>query len=178
MLQTLALALLAAIAAFAIYVATLPSTFTVAREALIAAPPEAVFAAVNDFRKWQAWSPWAKLDPNAKGTFSGKDEGVGSSFAWDGNRAVGAGRMTITESKPHERIVLRLEFTKPMVATNTTVFTFKPERGGTHVTWAMSGESNFIGRAMCVFMDMDKMVGGKFEQGLANMDATLRPPAV
>ena len=177
MLKMIFLGLLLALAAFAAYVAMLPSQFAVERSAIIAAPPQAVFAQVNDFHKWQEWSPWAKLDPNAKAVFEGKDAGEGASFSWDGNSEVGSGKMTITESKPDERIAMRLEFTAPMTATNTTVFTFKPEGAGTRMTWNMSGENNFIGRAMCLFMDMDKMVGSMFEKGMENINAMVAKKA-
>lgn len=165
--------LLLAGAAFAAYVAMQPSQFAVERSAVIAAPPAAVFSQVNDFHKWQEWSPWAKLDPNAKAVFDGKDQGEGASFAWQGNREVGSGKMTITESKPDERITMKLDFTAPMTASNITVFTFKPEGQGTRMTWTMSGENNFVGRAICMFMDMDKMVGTKFEEGMKNINALL-----
>jgi uncharacterized protein YndB with AHSA1/START domain len=173
MLKKILLVLLAIVGAFAVYVAMQPSAFAVQREATIAAPPAAVFAQVNDFHKWQDWSPWAKLDPNAKATFEGADQGEGAAFAWAGNSDIGEGRMTITESKPNERIAMRLEFEKPMQATNTTVFTFKPEGEGTHVTWTMSGHNDFFARAICMLMDMDKMVGGQFEQGFDNLRGVL-----
>ncbi len=169
MFKKIALALVAIVAVFLLYVAIQSPNFRVARTGRIAAAPEAVFPHVNDFHKWDAWSPWAKLDPKAKNTFSGPDSGKGAHFAWDGNHDVGAGSMTITESKPSELILIQLDFIKPMQGTNVTEFTFKPEGKETVVTWTMTGESNFIGRLFCTFMNMDKMVGGKFDEGLASL---------
>lgn len=167
LLQALAVALLG----FAAYVAMLPSEFRVERSGKIGAPPEKVFALVNDLHKWNDWSPWAKLDPNAKNGFEGSDAGVGASFNWDGNDEVGSGKMTIVESKPNELVRLKLEFNRPMQGTNDTQFTFKPDNaGGTLVTWTNSGHNGFIGRAICLFMNMDKMLGGMFEKGFANMN--------
>ena len=177
MLKTIFLGLLTAIAAFAIYIAAQPSEFSVKREAVISAPPDAVFAQVNDFHKWEAWSPWAKRDPNAKATFEGEASGKGAGFGWSGNSEIGEGKMLITESTPNERIRMRLDFTKPWPATNDTLFTFKPEGQGTRMTWEMSGHNNFIGRVFCFFMDMDKMVGADFEQGMANIGGVLKPKA-
>jgi uncharacterized protein YndB with AHSA1/START domain len=77
--------------------------------------------------------------------------------------------MTITESVPGERIVLQLEFVKPFEGSSTTEFTFRPEDGGTHVTWTMSGTNNFVSKAVSLFMDCDKIVGAQFEQGLDNI---------
>lgn len=145
------------------------SEFRVSRSAAISAPPSEVFVQVNDFHKWKAWSPWAKLDPNSNETFEGPSAGTGAIFAWAGNREVGEGRMTITESRPSDLILIKLEFFKPMEGISTTEFTFKPEGDQTVVTWTMTGHHGFMGKAMCLFMNMDKMVGGQFEQGLASM---------
>ena len=146
-----------------------PAAYRVARSATIAAPPAAVFAQVNDFHNWDAWSPWAKMDPHAKATFDGPASGAGAGFAWDGNSDVGAGHMTITQSHPSDRIRIKLEFVRPFAGTNDTLFTFEPAAGGTQITWAMSGEKNWFAKAMCMYMSMDTMVGGDFEKGLATM---------
>ncbi|MCC7253932.1 SRPBCC family protein [Hyphomicrobium sp.] len=172
MLKRILLAVVAVVLAFVVYVALQPSAFRIERSTIVVAPPEAVFAEVNDFHNWQAWSPWAKLDPDAKATFEGPDSGEGAVFRWAGNAAVGEGSMTLLESKPHERIRIRIDFLKPWSGTNTTEFTFKPDGPRTVVTWAMSGEQDFIQKAICVFMNPDKMVGGEFEKGLASMKAT------
>jgi hypothetical protein len=156
---------------FIIVVAMQPDDFSVRRSAAIAAPAPAVFAQVNDLHRWDAWSPWARLDPAAKKIFEGPSAGPGAAFAWAGNNQIGEGRMTITESRPNELVRFRLEFLKPFRATNAAEFTFRPESGRTVVTWTMSGPSNFISKAIGLFIDCDKMVGGQFEQGLANMKA-------
>lgn len=152
-----------------IVIATRPDDFRVSRSAVLPAPPATVFTQVNDLHKWEAWSPWAKLDPNSKITFAGPAEGAGSSMAWVGNEKVGEGKMTITESRPGELIRMRLEFVKPFEAMSETEFVFKPDAGGTLVTWTMRGKNNFMGKAISLVMDCDKMMGGQFEQGLDNM---------
>ena len=157
------------IAIFAVVVAMQPSHYQVQRSATINAPAAVVFNQVNDFHKWDAWSPWAKLDPNMKTTHEGSPAGTGAVYSWTGNSDVGEGKMTITDSKPGELIKIKLEFIKPFAATSDTVFNFKPQGNQTAVTWTMDGENNFVGKAMCLFMNMDKMVGGDFEKGLAQM---------
>ena len=170
MLLKIALALAVLVIAFLVTAALSPKTFRVARSATLPAPPAAVFPHVNDFRAWQGWSPWEKLDPDLQRTYEGPAAGVGASYAWTGNNKVGAGRMTITESRPHELIRLRLEFLKPFAATNTADLTFTPAgEGRTTVTWTMNGETNFICRGLPPFMNMDKMIGASFEQGLASL---------
>jgi uncharacterized protein YndB with AHSA1/START domain len=161
------------IAVLAGVIAMQPENYSYTRSAVFNAAPAAVFAQVNDFHKWEAWSPWAKLDPNAKNTFEGPAEGAGSSFAWDGNNQVGAGKMTITESTPPSRIVLKLEFIKPFPGTSQTEFTFMPEGNGTKMTWTMSGKNNFIGKAMGLIMNCEKMIGEQFEKGLSNLKAVV-----
>lgn len=169
MLKKIALAAAALLAAFVVYVALQPSDFRVARSATIQAPAADVFAHVNDLHKWQDWSPWAKLDPAAKASFEGPQAGPGAVFKWDGNSQVGAGTMTVTESQLGELVRIKLDFVKPMAGTSTTEFTFKPQGNQTTVTWAMFGQNNFLSRAICTFINQDKMIGGAFEQGLANM---------
>jgi uncharacterized protein YndB with AHSA1/START domain len=118
---------------------------------------------------WEAWSPWAKLDPNAKPAFSGADAGAGAAMAWDGNNRVGTGKMTITESQPGSLIRFRLDFQKPMKATNTAEFTFRAEGGQTVVTWSMAGKNNLPGKVFGLFMDCEKLCGCQFEKGLASL---------
>lgn len=177
MLKTIALAVLGMTAAFAAYVAVQPSAFRVVRTGKIDAPPAQVFAQVNDLHKWQAWSPWAKLDPKATNSFEGPEAGKGAAMSWAGNRDVGEGKMTIVESNPNDSITFRIDFAKPMQATNTTLFTFKPDGDGTIVTWDMSGNNTFTSRVVCTFMNMDKMVGGMFETGLGNLNKVVGQPA-
>jgi hypothetical protein len=154
---------------FAVVVALQPSEFRIARSTTIAAPPAVVFAQVNDFHKWGGWSPWEKIDPALKRSYSGPDQGAGAVYAWTGNKEVGEGRMTIMESRPGDLVRIKLEFFKPFEATNTADFTFKPEGNQTAVTWAMTGPKNFMIKAVHLFMNMEKMVGPMFEQGLASM---------
>src|ERR1041385_3185997 len=154
---------------FCVVVAMQPAHYTVERSATINAPAPVVFAQVNDFHKWQAWSPWEKLDPNIKKEFSGAPAGTGAVYSWVGNSDVGEGRMTITDSGPSSSIKIKLEFIRPFAATNATDFTFTPQGNSTNVKWTMSGDNNFVGKAFSMFMNMDKMIGNDLEKGLAQM---------
>jgi hypothetical protein len=165
----LALAFIAII--FIVAVAGQPCEFTVSRSLKISAPPEKIFPHVNDLHQWNNWSPWAKLDPNAKVTFSGPDAGVGEAMRWDGNSKIGVGRMTIIDSQPDSVIRLRLDFEKPMLATNTAEFSFLPDARQTLVTWAMRGKNSVGGKIFGLVFNFDKMVGDKYEEGLANLKA-------
>ena len=156
---------------FAIVIAGRPDEFVISRATRISAPLERVFPRVNELRKWEDWSPWAKLDPGAKNTFEGPAAGVGSAMAWDGNKKVGAGKMTIIESKPSDLIRIKLEFLRPFQATNTAEFNFKPERAQTVVTWSMSGKNNLFFKAFSLLMNFDDMIGKDFEKGLASLKA-------
>jgi hypothetical protein len=168
-LKKILIGFVAILAIFSIVVALQPPDFAVSRSASMATPPAAAFAQVNDFHRWEAWSPWAKLDPAMKKKFDGPAAGTGALYSWEGNDQVGEGRMTIIDSRPGELVRIKLEFLKPFAATNETDFTFKGDAAQTTVTWTMSGRKNFIQKAFCLFMDMDKMVGGDFEKGLAQM---------
>jgi len=159
----------AVVVLFVIVVAQQPRTFRVVRNTTIAAPPAAVFVRVNDLHEWEAWSPWQKIDPAMTQTYDGPPAGVGSSMWWSGDKKVGQGRMTITESRPDDFVRLRLEFIRPFKATNNVEFTLQPQADQTLVTWAMTGERNFFFKAFGLFMSMEKMVGGDFERGLAQL---------
>jgi hypothetical protein len=171
MLKKILISLAALVVVFLVVAALQPNEYRVARTASISAPPAVVFAQLNDLHKWQEISPWAKLDPAAKNTFEGPAAGPGAVLAWTGNSEVGEGRMTITESRPNELIKMRLEFVKPFASTAITEFSFEPKGGQTAVTWTMSGQKNFISKAFCLFVNMDKCLGGQFEDGLANLKA-------
>jgi uncharacterized protein YndB with AHSA1/START domain len=169
MLKKTLFALLGIIAALAVIVVLQPSDFRISRSTTIAAPAATVFEQVNDFHKWDGWSPWAKLDPNMKQSHEGAPTGVGASYWWSGNDQVGEGRMTLTESRPSEMIRIKLEFLKPFAATNTAEFSFKPDGNQTTVTWSMFGSNNFMAKAFGLVMNMDKLVGADFEKGLAQL---------
>ena len=146
-----------------------PEDLKITRAATFNASPSVVFEQVNDFHKWDAWSPWAKIDPTMKVTHSGAPAGSGAVYAWAGTGEAGEGKMTITQSHPTDHIAIDLEFIKPFAARNVTEFTFKPNGDKTDVTWTMTGKKNFITKAFCLVVDMDKMIGADFEKGLAQM---------
>ena len=169
MLKKILIGVVVVIAAFLIFVVTRPADFRVERSATIAAPAQALFEQVNDHHKFNAWNPFLKVDPNVKNTYSGPDSGVGAVCSWDGNKDIGAGSSTITESKPGELVRERMDWKRPMEGTSTVEFTFKPQGDKTVVTWAMYGKNGFMGKAISLFMDIDKMCGPQFEQGLADL---------
>ncbi|MFE7421420.1 transcriptional regulator [Rhodococcus sp. ACS1] len=145
--------------------------FLVERSTVIDASPDVVQPLLDDFRKWQAWSPWEDVDPDLKRTYSGPDSGVGASYAWEGNRKAGSGQMVITESVPGSKVVLDLTFLKPFKAENVTTFLLEPNGAGTTVRWQMTGKNNLFFRIVGVVFPMDKMVGKDFEKGLAQLKA-------
>ena len=169
MIKKILIGFAALIAVCLIVVATRPSDYRVERSATIAASPAVLFEQVNDHHKFAVWNPFLKVDPNVKNTYSGPDSGVGAVCSWDGNREIGAGSATITESKPGELVRERMDWKRPMTGTSTVEFRFKPDGDKTVVTWAMYGKNGFMGKAVSIFMDCDKMCGLQFEQGLADL---------
>ncbi len=171
MLKIIAIAILVAVVAILIYATTKPDTFRVERTTTIKAPPEKVFALIDDFHHWTTWSPYENKDPDMKRTHSGAASGKGAIYEWDGNKNVGKGRMEVTESSPPSRIVIKLDFLAPFEAHNTAEFTLQAQGDSTQVTWAMYGPANYVSKLMTVFFSMDKMVGDDFAIGLANLKA-------
>lgn len=176
MIKKILLVLVALLVTLVVVILLQPDDFRITRSATMAAPAAGVFEQVNNFQRWGAWSPWEKLDPNIKRTFEGPESGVGATYSWAGDGQAGEGRMTIVESRPGELVRIKLEFIKPFAATNAAEFTFKPSGNNTEVTWDMSGEQNFLSKGIGLVMDMDKMVGGEFEKGLANLKAIVEAP--
>ena len=171
MIKIIVIVLVVIVAAILGYAATRPDTFSVQRAASIKAPPEKIFPLIDDFHRWTVWSPWEKLDPDMKRTFSGSAAGKGAAYAWQGNSKVGEGRMEILDDPAPSKIVIKLDFIKPFEGHNTATFLLVPKGEVTDVTWTMDGPSPFVSKLIGVFMNMDKMIGNDFEAGLANLKA-------
>ncbi|WP_395748377.1 SRPBCC family protein [Prosthecobacter sp.] len=169
MIKKILLGLVAIIAVICILASFQSDDMNVTRSATTTAPPATVFKIVNDFRQWDAWSPWAKKDPAMKKSLEGPPEGVGAIYKWSGNSEVGEGSTTLVESKPDEKIGMKLAFVRPFAGTSDVQFTFTPEGSGTKITWAMQSKKPFIGKIMSMFMDCEKMCGDQFLEGLANL---------
>jgi hypothetical protein len=169
MLTLVLIVLAVLLAGFLVAAARQPDELRVRRSLVVSAPAARAFAQVNDLHRWLEMSPYAKLDPAATYTFAGPPAGVGASLAWSGNVKVGAGRLTITESRPDELVRFKFEFFKPWYCTNTTDFTFRPAGAGTEVTWDMSMKNNFVAKASGLLMNMDRAMGETFEEGLVNL---------
>ena len=171
MVKKIVIAAVVLLAALLVYAATKPDTFSVERSASIKAPPEKIFAVLNDFLRWEAWSPWEKKDPAMKRTFSAVTSGKGAVYAWEGKRDVGQGRMEIAESVAPSKVAIKLDFVKPFETQNIVEFTLEPKGDSTNVTWAMQGPMPYISKLITVFVNMDSMIGKDFEAGLANLKA-------
>jgi uncharacterized protein YndB with AHSA1/START domain len=143
-------------------------TFRVERSTIVGAPAKAIFPLIDDFHRWADWSPFEKMDANLEKTYSGPAKGRGATYAWVGKKA-GAGRMEILTSEAPSKIVIQLDFTKPMAAHNIAEFTLEPQAVGTKVTWAMTGPHTLMTKLMHLVFPMDKMVGPQFAEGLANL---------
>src|SRR5450432_2439033 len=167
MVKKIFIVLLVLGAGVVVFASTRPDNYHVERATRMAAPAAVIFAQLEDFKAWPAWSPWEKKDPQMKKTFSGPPTGVGSSYAWKGNKEVGSGRMSIVVSEPPSHIRYQLEFLEPFAAVAATGFTLVPQGDQTLVTWAMDGSNNFLGKVFSIFMDMNKLIGGDFETGLS-----------
>ena len=154
--------------------ASKPDSFVITRSAVINASATNIFPHVNNLRQWDAWSPWVKMDPQSKVTFTGPEAGVGASMKWESQKdELGIGTMTITESIGGEKIVMKMDIEKPMPASNMSEFTFKPSGMGTEVIWSLKGKADFMGKIMDVILNLDKMVGDMYEKGLANLKAVV-----
>ena len=171
MLKIILIVIVVLIAGVLIYAATRPDSFQVQRSATLNASPEKISPLISDFHNWGAWSPWEKIDPSMRRTFSGAPAGKGAVYEWSGNGKAGAGRMEILEASP-TKVSIQLDFIKPFEGHNLTDFTLEPQPGCPNVTrvnWDMHGPSPYLSKLMGVFMNLDRLIGKDFEQGLANL---------
>lgn len=169
MLKKILMALAIVIAILVIVIMTRPAAYQVERSVTVSAPATVVYAEVSDLKRWAGWSPWESRDPNMSKEYTGTPGTVGHGQTWSGNSDVGSGKMTFTAVTPNERIALSLEFIEPFASVASTAFQFKARDGGCLVTWSMSGENDFMGKAFSLFMNMDDMIGADYEQGLASL---------
>jgi hypothetical protein len=174
MFKKIALGIVVLVAAVLVYAATRPGSLHVQRAARISAPPDKIFPLINDFHTWSSWSPYEKVDPAMKRSYSGAANGKGAVYEWEGNSMVGQGRMEITDTSHPSRVTIKLDFIKPLEGHNVAQFTMVPgsnEGDSTIVTWTMDGPTPYIGKLIGVFVNMDTMIGKDFETGLANLKA-------
>jgi hypothetical protein len=166
MIALIIILVVAALVTFLLVVVSKPNNFRMQRSLTINAPADVIYAHIDDFHKWQAWSPWEQLDPDLKRTYSGAPSGIGAVYDWQGNGKAGQGRMTIREATPAHRLLINLDFIKPFPATNSAEFLLQPSGDATVVTWAMFGPSPFMSKLMGSLMNMDDLIGKDFERGL------------
>jgi len=171
MLKTIAIIVVLLIGGVLLYAATQPDTFRIHRTASIKAPPDKIFALINDLRRFNTWNPYERKDPNLKGSYSGAVSGKGAVYAFAGNQDVGKGSVEITDSAPPHKVSMQLHMIEPMEARNNVEFTIEPRGDSTSVTWAMHGPVSYFGKIVHLFLNVDRMVGGDFEAGLANLKA-------
>ncbi|GGY79271.1 SRPBCC family protein [Pseudoduganella plicata] len=150
---------------------TRPDTFEVRRSIAVNAPAAKIAGYLNDFHQWTVWSPWERLDPAMRRTYSGPPRGQGAVYAWSGNDKVGEGRMEIVDDGAPTRIVIKVDFVKPFASQAQTVFELTPQGSGTVVTWTMSGPTPFISKLVGLFASMDDMIGDDVDEGLRRLKA-------
>lgn len=175
MIKTICLILAVAAVGLLIFAATKPDTFEIRRTILVEAPPEKVYAVLEDFDRAKEWSPYEQKDPNLKRERSGPAKGKGAIYRFQGNKDAGTGTIEVIDAVPPNRVTLRLDMTEPMAVSNRVDYIVAPAAGASQsrVTWAMSGAMPYIAKVFSIFLDMDKIVGKDFEQGLANLKAVV-----
>jgi len=171
MFKSIGIVIVVLIAGVLVLAATRPDTFRVQRTTSIKAPPEKIFALIDDLHRFNTWNQYEKKDPNIKGTYSGAASGKGAKYSFDGNGNVGKGSIEITEASPPRQVAMELHMTAPIEARNAIEFTLDPRGDVTNVTWAMHGPVSFPAKIIHLFFNMDRMVGGDFEAGLASLKA-------
>lgn len=171
MLIIIAIIISVAIIMALILATTKPDSFRIERSINIKAPPEKIFPLIIDFHHMNTWSAWDKVDPAMQRSFTGAESGKGAMYAWHGNKEIGQGIMEILEATASSKVLIKIDFYKPFEAHNMVEFTLLPHGEATTVSHAMYGSSPYLSKLMSLVFSMDKMVGSKFEEGLASLKA-------
>ena len=171
MLKIIVIAVVVLVAGVLLFAASRPDTFHVQRTASIKAPPEKIFALINNMQRFISWNPFTRKDPNIMESYSGPASGKGAVTAFDGNREVGKGSLEITDSLSPSKVMMQLRMTEPMQVSNQIEFTLEPQGDVTQVTWSMRGPVPYFAKVIHLVFNMDRMVGDEFATGLASLKA-------
>ena len=161
-----------ALVLLAVTLMTTPPRHHVEKSIVINAQPEAVFEQVNNLRNFNTWSPWAKMDPQAKYNFDGPPSGEGSRMTWDGPK-IGKGSQEITISGKNLMVMNTLKFDGfPGDYFSEIKFTPVPE--GTLVTWSYDSDlttAGSMGTAMgkITTIIMQGSMEEQYDAGLRNL---------
>jgi hypothetical protein len=169
MLGTIGIIVLVIIAGILVFASTRPNTMRIERKTSVKAPPERIAPFITDFHKWAQWSPYEKLDPAMKKTFSGAESGKGATYAWSGNSKAGEGTMEIIDADKPTRTAVRITFKRPFKSEGVSEFLLMPRGESTDATWEMTSPTNFVTKLMGMFMNMDDLIGRDFAVGLENL---------
>ncbi len=176
MLNIFLIVLVIAIAIVLILAATKPDVYTVSRSQLINASAEQLHAIINSPREFERWSPYAPKDPQMQNTYSGPASGVGARTDFVGNSQVGTGSVEIMRSAAPSEVVMQLTMIKPFSAQNEVVYSIQPQGSATQVTWAMTAKCPYFAKIISVFINMDKMIGKDFADGLTRLKVLAEKP--
>lgn len=169
-LRGLFLILLGLVALFLVTGVFLPQSAHVERSMTTTASPATVYGLVDGFKRFNEWSPWARLDPATKYTYSGPETGVGARMEWvSANPDVGSGSQEVIDVEPGRRVTNKLDF--GMDNPTTATISLVPEGTGTRVTWTL--DTDFSGSLLGRYfgLALDRMVGPDYEKGLAQLKA-------
>ena len=155
-----------AVVAILAYSFTLPSSTRVERTVTIERPAATVFAQLDDFRRFQLWSPWADIAPDVTTIeFEGPRRGVGAIMRWQSESPeVGSGSQTIVESVPYERVVTALVFDE--FGENGAGYDLVATGASTEVTWWLDQDHGMNPASRIIGSMLDGMVGPSYERGL------------
>lgn len=167
LLKSVAVVLLVGVAAVLVAAANRPDSFRVVRSATVQADAVKLHPLINDLHQFNTWNPFERKDPDIKGEYRGPAAGPGAAYHFEGGKS-GSGSLRVVHSAP-QQVTMELHMLKPMEGRNRIVFTLQPRGNATEVTWAMDGPMPFVSKLITMFVDMDRMIGGDFENGLATL---------
>lgn len=148
----------------------LPGEARVERSIGIAAPPEKVFAAIGNLRRWPEWSPLLAIDPAVRFEFDGPEAGgVGQQLRWtSANPMAGQGRHRVAGLVPGESVAIETVYDN--FGSSSARLDVAPDGAGSRVTWSFQSPLPGVFDRWAGLL-IDRTVGRDHEAGLARLKA-------
>ncbi len=148
----------------------MPRTISVERTRLIQAPPHIVFDLIDDFRAFNAWSPWTADVEQVRFDYFGPKEGVGHKMQWQSpDPSIGYGHQEILSLKHNEFIRTAISFGDRGRAFG--YFALDPVGEATSVRWGFQTDLGVNPLARYYGLVMPGQIRSDFDQGLDRLAA-------
>ena len=126
---------------------------------------------LTDFKEFNTWSPWVKLDPNTIYKYSTSEDTIGTYFTWKGNRKIGSGSQKISHISDN-KIIIDIFFENPWKHKATKTFTLDSNNQDSLITLNLLFETK-IPFLLNLFSNLNFILNNNYEEGLNSLKIKL-----